>query len=43
VVVGDEEKGIGIVETDMMKTHTLKILESIENNQAMVEGGNYYG
>jgi len=43
VVVNDDENGIGIVEADMMKTHTLKILESIENNQAIVEGENYHG
>ena len=43
MVVNDDEKGIGIVEADMMKTSALKILESIENNQAIVEGGNYHG
>jgi len=43
VVVDDDEKGTGIVEADIMKTYALKILESIENNQAIVEGGNYHG
>ena len=43
MVVDDNENGIGIVEADMMKTYALKILESIENNQAIVEGGNYHG
>ena len=43
MVVNDDEKGIGIVEADMMKAFALKILESIENNQAIVKGGNYHG
>ena len=43
MVVDDDEKGIEIVEADTIKTSALKILESIENNQAIVEGGNYHG
>jgi hypothetical protein len=43
VVVDDYENCIGIVEADMMKTFALKILESIENKQAIVKGGNYHG
>ena len=43
MVIDDDENGIGIVEADMMKTYALKILESIENNQAIVKGGNYHG
>ena len=43
MVVEDDENGIGIVNADMMKTYALKILESIENNQSIVEGGNYHG
>ncbi|GAG73213.1 unnamed protein product, partial [marine sediment metagenome] len=35
MVVDDDENGIGIVEADMMKTYALKILKSIENNQAI--------
>jgi len=43
VVVDDDENGIGIAKADMMKTSALRILESIENNQAIIEGGNYHG
>lgn len=43
MVVDDDENGIGIVEADMMKIYALKILESIESNQEIVEGGNYHG
>ena len=43
MLVDDDENGIGITEADMMKTSALRILESIENNQVIVKGGNYHG
>lgn len=43
MVVDDDENGIVITEADMIKTSALRILEIIENNQAIVEGGKYHG